>query len=189
MHSSKLATTTALVLISIVVAGCTASDEKPVEETTAPTTEMVPVATPTAEPTPGDEAVEVPETRPAAERQTQYDQAIASFPYGLPAGFTFPVQVPEFDYPSNLPPRDTGDAVAHQVWGCETIGDAWAAVSEGDVETADALFASVIGAIDAGAPGLQTWEKEILASDNLPQGPEMGTSGLCDNWLAIIGAP
>lgn len=38
----------------------------------------------------------------------------------------------------------------------------------GDVETADAFFTSVIGAIDAGAPGLQTWEKKILASDNLP---------------------
>lgn len=186
MHSNKLATLTALVLTSIALAGCTATEEKPVEETAAPTAETAPVVTPTAEPTPDDEAAEEPATRPAVERQAQYNEAIASFPYSLPAGFAFPAEAPEYDYPANLPPRETGDVLAYQVWGCETIGAAWNAVAEGDTVTADKMFASVIGAIDAGAPGLQTWEKKILASDNLPQGPEMGTSGLCDNWLAII---
>lgn len=186
MHSHKIALIAALVLSSIALAGCTGTEEQPVEDTAAPSADPAPSAMPTAGPTPAGEAAEESETQPAAERQAQYDEAIASFPYSLPAGFAFPAEVPEYDYPANLPPRETGDVLAYQVWGCETIGDAWGAVAEGDTVTADALFARIIEAIDAGAPGLQTWEKKILTSDNLPQGPEMGTSGLCDNWLEII---
>lgn len=156
-------------LVMLTVAGCTG--------TPGPVDTPIPNRTTTVS-NPDNTTSPVPRDDP----QDLYEETVADFPHELPDGYPFPASMPEANSWRGM----AGDAAAYWWWGCSTLESAWADVAALDTETADAKFAAVITATNAGSPGLDGWETAILDSRNLPHGPTMGTSGICRDWLASV---
>ena len=169
---SRTASATMAVLAAFLFTGCTAS---PDSAETPPTAE----ATQSGAAAASDSSTPAPWETALADREALYAETVATFPYDFPANYSFPESLPRGNRADMA-----GDAAAYWWWGCSTLESAWTDVANGDIANADAKFATVIGAINAGVPGFEGWETAILDSGNLPHGPNMGTSGICKTWLA-----
>ena len=159
------------VFISLVVVGCSAAPEPGPDPAPQGSSTPLPFVTPSFP----SESKAV-----TAERAAEYAATVADFPFALPDGIVFPIEMPSHDRGNGV---SDGAGVAYQWWSCVTLEAAWGAAESGDIADADALLHAFNEKKVAFPDYYRGWEAPRQIHWDNPNERYGGDSGLCSAWF------